>query len=75
MECLFLFLATNVWTIEKNKSNTKNRRNSQQITGEKESNTNENIIQATNQKFGTNGKIPVKPASLGHEGKYTPKYV
>lgn len=37
------------------------------------SNTNANIIQATNQKFGTNGKIPTKPAGLGHEGKYTPK--
>lgn len=37
------------------------------------SNTNANIIQATNQKFGTNGKITAKPGGLGHEGKYTPK--
>lgn len=35
--------------------------------------TNENIIQATNQKFGNNGKIIIKKTSLGHEGKYTPK--
>lgn len=74
---LFNFSVINVWTIEKNKNKTKSRRNSQQISGEKDTNTNtnENIIQATNQKFGTNGKITVKQTGLGHEGKYTPKYV
>lgn len=65
----------NVWTIDKNKSKSKSRRNSQQIYGTSSdaSNTNANIIQATNQKFGTNGKITAKPTGLGHEGKYTPK--
>lgn len=67
--------AINVWTIDTNKSKTKSRRNSQQLGGDKDvsANTNENIIQATNQKFGTNGKITVKKSGLGHEGKYTPK--
>ncbi|KAG4079922.1 hypothetical protein HA402_006234 [Bradysia odoriphaga] len=68
----------NVWTIDKNKSKSKSRRNSQQIYGtssDTSSNTNANIIQATNQKFGTNGKITAKPTGLGHEGKYTPKFV
>lgn len=60
----FNFSVINVWTIEKNKNKTKST-----------SSTNANIIQATNQKFGTNGKIPTKPTTgLGHEGKYTPKY-
>lgn len=70
----FFFVVINVWTIDNNKSKNKSRRNSQQIQ-EKESSatTNENIIQATNQKFGSNGKITVKPTGLGHEGKYTPK--
>lgn len=66
----------NVWTIDKNKSKSKSRRNSQQIYGtssDTSCNTNANIIQATNQKFGTNGKITAKPTGLGHEGKYTPK--
>lgn len=65
----------NVWTIDGNKNKTKNRRNSQQMYGDKDTSTNtdENIIQATNQKFGNNGKIIVKKTSLGHEGKYTPK--
>lgn len=65
----------NVWTIDTNKNKSKSRRNSQQLGGDKDlsTNTNENIIQATNQKFGTNGKIVVKKSSLGHEGKYTPK--
>lgn len=69
--------AINVWTIDTNKSKTKSRRNSQQLGGDKDgsTNTNENIIQATNQKFGTNGKITVKKSGLGHEGKYTPKWV
>lgn len=68
-------LVINVWTLDANKNKSKNRRNSQQIGAEKESNTNtdENIIQATSQKFGNNGKITVKKSSLGHEGKYTPK--
>lgn len=35
-------------------------------------NTNAHIIQATNQKFGTNGKLNAS-GGLGHEGKYTPK--
>lgn len=72
---VFFFSVINVWTIEKNKTKSKSRRNSQQIHGEKDTatSTNENIIQATNQKFGTNGKITVKPTGLGHEGKYTPK--
>lgn len=67
----------NVWTIDANKTKSKNRRNSQQINGDKDlnTNTNENIIQATNQKFGNNGKIAVKNSGLGHEGKYTPKYL
>lgn len=74
----------NVWSLEKNKNKTKARRNSQQVfcgngnavpgSGTADnSNTNANIIQATNQKFGTNGKITTKPGGLGHEGKYTPK--
>lgn len=74
----------NVWSLEKNKNKTKARRNSQQVfcgngsaapgNGSTDnSNTNANIIQATNQKFGTNGKITTKPGGLGHEGKYTPK--
>lgn len=79
------FLAViNVWSLEKNKNKTKARRNSQQVfcgngnavpgSGTTDnSNTNANIIQATNQKFGTNGKITTKPGGLGHEGKYTPK--
>lgn len=71
----FYSAAINVWTIDTNKSKTKSRRNSQQLGGDKDinTNTNENIIQATNQKFGTNGKITVKKSGLGHEGKYTPK--
>lgn len=71
-----LVTVMNVWTIDKNKSKSKSRRNSQQIYGtssDTSSNTNANIIQATNQKFGTNGKITTKPTGLGHEGKYTPK--
>lgn len=71
-----LVTVMNVWTIDKNKSKSKSRRNSQQIYGtssDTSSNTNANIIQATNQKFGTNGKITAKPTGLGHEGKYTPK--
>lgn len=66
-----------MWTIDANKNKSKNRRNSHQIGGDKDLNTNtdENIIQATSQKFGNNGKIAVKKSSLGHEGKYTPKYV
>lgn len=35
-------------------------------------NSNAHIIQATNQKFGTNGKLNAS-GGLGHEGKYTPK--
>ncbi|XP_031618437.1 scaffold protein salvador [Contarinia nasturtii] len=67
----------NVWTIDANKNKSKNRRNSQQIGGDKDTNinTDDNIIQATSQKFGNNGKINVKKSSLGHEGKYTPKFV
>lgn len=67
--------AINVWTIDTNKNKSKARRNSQQLTQERDShgNTNENIIQATNQKFGSNGKISAKKSGLGHEGKYTPK--
>lgn len=69
-----LFAVINVWTIDNNKSKSKSRRNSQQIQEKESSNTtNDNIIQATNQKFGSNGKITVKPTGLGHEGKYTPK--
>lgn len=73
----------NVWTIDKNKNKSKSRRNSQTMSGgsggaggstnEANCSTNANIIQATNQKFGTNGKITAKPSGLGHEGKYTPK--
>lgn len=63
----------NVWTLDANKSKSKNRRNSQQLNGDPSLNTNENIIQATNQKFGNNGKIVAKNSGLGHEGKYTPK--
>lgn len=63
----------NVWTIDANKNKSKNRRNSQQIGGDTNASTDDNIIQATSQKFGNNGKINVKKSSLGHEGKYTPK--
>lgn len=65
-----------MWTIDANKKKEKNRRNSQQIGGDNygHTTTDENIIQATSQKFGNNGKINVKKSSLGHEGKYTPKY-
>lgn len=73
-----------MWSLEKNKNKTKARRNSQQVfcgngnvvpgSTTDNSNTNANIIQATNQKFGTNGKITTKPGGLGHEGKYTPKF-
>lgn len=35
-------------------------------------NSNAHIIQASNQKFGTNGKLNAS-CGLGHEGKYTPK--
>lgn len=69
------FVVINVWTIDSNKNKAKSRRNSQQITAERDVNcsTNENIIQATSQKFSTNGKIAAKKTGLGHEGKYTPK--
>lgn len=67
----------------KNKAKAKPRRDSQQIyangplasgsLSNTDVNSNANIIQTTNQKFGTNGKINTKPGGLGHEGKYTPK--
>lgn len=68
------FIVINVWTIDANKNKSKNRRNSQQFGGDKDAyTTTDEIIQATSQKFGNNGKINVKKSSLGHEGKYTPK--
>lgn len=74
MQFIFTFIAViNVWTIENNKTKNKSRRNSQHGDKDPTITTNENIIQATSQKFGTNGKITVKPTGLGHEGKYTPK--
>lgn len=68
-----LITVINVWTIDNNKTKSKSRRNSQHGDKDTSISTNENIIQATNQKFGTNGKITAKPTGLGHEGKYTPK--
>lgn len=83
LQYIFGPLVTNVWSLEKNKNKVKLRRNSQQVYASSSAasgsvanadvNSNANIIQTTNQKFGTNGKITAKPGGLGHEGKYTPK--
>lgn len=52
-----------------NKSETKSRQNSQQLGSDKNicTSTIENIRQATNRRYGTNGKITVKESGLGHE--------